>query len=466
MSSRKRMSSLVHFVSGIVSFGPTTSIIDPTSMRRSLLLLLPLLLVLPLRAQDAPHAFIGATLYPIDQAPIDDGVLLVQEGRITAVGARGTVEIPDAATRHDVAGKVLMPGFVDTHSHVGRVQGGDRSGPLHPDVRTLDAIDVRHSSMQRARAGGITTVNVMSGSGHLMSGQTTYLKLRQGMTIDDLLLCDDPLTDICGGMKMANGTNSLRDAPFPGTRAKSAALVRQLFVDAEAYCEQQGDGEDDGKRNLGKEALCEVLDGRRVVHFHTHRHDDVLTVLRLAEEFGFRVVLHHVSEAWKVADEMAAAEVPASIIVLDSPGGKLEAVDIRFENGAVLEEAGVDVAYHTDDFITDSRLFLRSAAFGVRAGMSQEGALAALTLAGARMLDMAHRVGSLTPGKDADFVVLSGDPLSVYTKVEQTWVEGQKVFDRADPDDLKYATGGYGVYDDGTTYHHHAPAPSVDSARR
>jgi imidazolonepropionase-like amidohydrolase len=437
-------------------------------MRRFFFLFLALGLAAPLWAQDVPQAFVGATLYPIDQPPIEDGVLVVHEGRIAAVGARGEVDLPEAAERHDLTGKVLMPGFVDTHSHVGRVQGGDRSGPLHPDVRTLDAIDVRHSSVERARAGGITTVNVMSGSGHLMSGQTTYLKLRDGTTIDALLLCDDPLNDVCGGMKMANGTNSLREAPFPGTRAKSAALVRQLFVDAQEYCADASDeeaAETRASRDLGKEALCEVLDGRRVVHFHTHRHDDVLTVLRLADEFGFRVVLHHVSEAWKVADEIAAADVPASIIVLDSPGGKLEAVDIRFENGAVLEKAGVDVAYHTDDFITDSRLFLRSAAFGVRAGMSREAALEALTLAGARMLDVADRVGSLTPGKDADLVVLSGDPLSVYTNVEQTWVEGEKVFDRSNPEDRAYATGGYGVYDDGATYHHLAPATNGQSRR-
>jgi imidazolonepropionase-like amidohydrolase len=171
------------------------------------------------------------------------------------------------------------------------------------------------------------------------------------------------------------------------------------------------------------------------------------------------VVLHHVSEAWKVADEIAAANVPASIIVLDSPGGKQEAVDIRYVNGVALEEAGVDVAYHTDDLITDSRLFLRSAGFGVRAGMSREAALEAMTLAGARMLGLADRIGSLEIGKDADFIVLSGDPLSVYSHVEQTWVEGQKVFDRSDPDDRPYATGGYGVYDDpGALHDHHAPS--------
>ncbi|NBB73334.1 MAG: amidohydrolase family protein [Bacteroidetes bacterium] len=417
------------------------------------------------QAQSRPHVYQGATLYPIAEAPIENGVLIVQDGTIQAVGAAGTVDVPNDAVTHDVSGKVIMPGLVDTHSHVGRVEGGDGSAPLHPGVRTLDAVDVRHSSIDRARAGGITTVNVLSGSGHLMSGQTTHLKLREGGTINDLLLCANPLTDICGGLKMANGTNPQGDSPpFPGTRAKTAALARELFIEAQAYQQKRQQAADDPatsrpERDLGMEALVEVLEGERIVHFHTHRHDDILTVLRLKEEFGFEVVLHHVSEAWKVADEIAAADVPASIIVLDSPGGKQEAVDIRYVNGVALEEAGVDVAYHTDDLITDSRLFLRSAGFGVRAGMSREAALEAMTLAGARMLGLADRIGSLEMGKDADFIVLSGDPLSVYAHVEQTWVEGQKVFDRSDPDDRPYATGGYGVYDDpGALHDHHAPS--------
>jgi imidazolonepropionase-like amidohydrolase len=438
-------------------------------MIRSLFSLLSALLLLslagpPVQAQSRPHVFRGATLYPIAEAPIENGVLVVQDGAIQAVGADGTVDVPNDAVAHDVSGSVIMPGLVDTHSHIGRVEGGDGSAPLHPGVRTLDAVDVRHSSINRARAGGITTVNLLSGSGHLMSGQTTHLKLRDGGTIDELLLCGNPLTDICGGLKMANGTNPQDDDPsFPGSRAKSAALARELFVEAQAYQQkmEQADESDSSmpERDLGMEVLVEVLEGERIVHFHTHRHDDILTVLRLQDEFGFEVVLHHVSEAWKVADEIAAANVPASIIVLDSPGGKQEAEDIRYINGAALEEAGVDVAYHTDDLITDSRLFLRSAAFGVRAGMSREVALEAMTLAGARMLGLANRVGSLEEGKDADFIILSGDPLSVYSHVEQTWVEGQNVFDRSDPDDRPYATGGYGVYDDpGALHDHHAPS--------
>lgn len=403
-------------------------------------------------AQDVPLALTGATVVPIAGPPIENGVLLVEDGAIVAVGAAGSVEIPDAATVRDLTGKVLLPGFVDTHSHVGRVEGGDSSSALHPEVRVLDAVDVRADSFRRALAGGITTVNVLSGSGHLMSGQTVYLKLRPDpRSIDDWLFCDDPLTDVCGGMKMANGTNPIRDdPPFPGTRAKSAALVRELFVEAQDYrAKLQAAADDPDKapdRNLGLEAVLEIFDGERIVHNHTHRHDDVLTALRLGEEFGYVPVLHHVSEGWKVAEEIAAAGAPASIIVIDSPGGKHEAVDLRWETGRILEEAGVDVAFHTDDYITDSRLFLRSAGLAVRAGMSEAKALEGLTLAGARMLGLEDRVGSLEPGKDADFVILSGDPLSIFTKVEETWVEGRKVFDRSDPQDRAFAVGGEGVY--------------------
>lgn len=401
-------------------------------------------------AQQQPHVFRGATIYPIEGEKIDNGVLVVHNGTITAVGPMENVSIPADAVAVDVGGKVIMPGLVDTHSHIGRGSGGDRSAALHPDVRILDAIDVRDDSFKKALAGGITTVNVMPGSGHLMSGQTAYLKLRPANVIDDMLFCSDPQKGICGGLKMANGTNSIGERPFPGTRAKSAAMVRQLFLKAQEYRSKlqaaKGDTTKLPKRDLEMETLVQVLEGKRIVQHHTHSAYDIITVLRIAKEFGFRVVLHHVSEAWKVAKEIAEAGAMCSAIMIDAPGGKLEAAELSYETGAILEKAGVVVAFHTDDSITDSRLFLRSAAFGVRAGMSRQKALESLTLAGAKMMDLDARVGSLKPGKDADFIVLSGDPLSVYTHIEQTWVEGVKRYDRANPDDRKFAVGGYRVF--------------------
>jgi imidazolonepropionase-like amidohydrolase len=397
------------------------------------------------------HAFTNARILPVSGPVVERGTLVVRDGRIVAVGA--SVAVPAGAETHDLAGKTIMPGLVDTHSHIASPSGGDSSAPIQPEVRVLDSVNVRSSGIRRAQAGGITTVNVMPGSGHLLSGQTLYLKLRQGGVVDDYLITL-PDGRIAGGLKMANGTNSIRatGGPFPGTRAKSASLVREQFVKAQEYrAKLRAAGDDESKRparDLAMEALVEVLDGRRTVHFHTHRHDDILTVLRLAEEFGFKPVLQHVSEGWKVADQIAKAGLPASIIVIDSPGGKIETVEVDFRTGGVLEKAGVNVGFHTDDYITDSRLFLRSAGIAVRAGMSRDKAIYAMTMAGARMLGLDSRIGTLEAGKDADFIVLSGDPLSVYAHVEQTWVEGRKVFDRAAADDRKVATGGYGVLRD------------------
>ncbi len=406
--------------------------------------------LIPAAATAETRAFVGARLLPVVGPAIEDGVLVVVDGKISAIGARDEIVYPRDAEVVDLSGKTIVPGLVDTHSHIGGVGAADGSGPIQPGVRVMDSIDVRSPGFRRAVAGGITTVNVMPGSGHLSSGQTVYLKLRtrraEAFTIDELLILDAN-GNPTGGLKMANGTNSQRDKPFPGTRGRSAYLVRKAFLDAQDYQRRLKDPDPTKRpaRDLDLETLVEVLEGRRMVHHHTHRADDIMTVLRLKQEFGFRVVLHHVSEAWKVADEIAAAGVGCSAIVIDSPGGKIEARELSLETGAVLERAGVDVAFHTDDWITDSRLFARSAALAVRAGMSRDKALEALTLAGARMLDLADRVGSLEVGKDADFVILDGDPFALRTRVQETWVEGTKVFDLEDPADRLHAEGGYGA---------------------
>ncbi len=404
--------------------------------------------------QEKPVAYINAKIIPIVGAPIEQGILLVQNGKITAVGDARTVRLSSDVQIVDLKGKIIMPGLVDTHSHIGEGSGADGSSPIQSDVRLLDGLNPRAGSLQRAQSGGLTTVNVMPGSGHLNSGQTLYIKLRDGaVKVDDLLIWD-AAGKYMGGIKFANGTNPIRPGGgnFPGTRAKSAALVREHFVKAQEYRKRVlAAGDDKTKlppRDLAMEAMMEVLDGKRTVHFHTHRHDDILTVLRLKQEFGFKLVLQHVSEAWKVADEIAKAKVPSSIIMIEAPGGKLETMDVSMTNGAALEKAGALAGFHTDDYITDSRLFLRSAGLAVRNGMSREKALYGMTMAGAIMLDLQDRVGSLETGKDADFIVLSGDPLSVYTHVLQTYVEGKKVFDRNNAADYLIATGGFGATSD------------------
>ncbi|MEO7146218.1 MAG: amidohydrolase family protein [Bryobacteraceae bacterium] len=428
---------------------PQSGTIDKSVIMRIHFALIPLLLAATCaHAQSAPVAFTGARVIPIDGPEIPNGVLVVENGKITAVGPAASVAIPADATRIDASGKIIMPGLIDSHSHIGAPEGADSSSPIQPDVRVLDSINVRDATIEKARAGGITTANVMPGSGHLLSGQTLFLKLRPARTIDDLLILL-PDGRIAGGMKMANGTNSRRPPPFPGTRAKSVALVREQYIKAQEYRNKirlaAGDRTKMPPRDLAMEGLVEVLDGKRTVMFHTHRDDDILSVLRLAGEFHFRVVLHHASDAWMVAPEIKAAGVPVSLTVLDSPGGKLEAKDVNMKTAAILERAGILVGFNTDDSITDSRLFLRSAALGVRGGMSREKALYGVTMANARMLDLDSRIGSLAPGKDADFILLSGDPLSVYTHVLETWIDGAKVFDRSVPKDRLFATGGYGA---------------------
>ncbi len=398
-------------------------------------------------AQDRAIAFTGARILTMSGETIENGTMVIKGGTIVAVG--GDVAIPADAERRAMDGRVIMPGIVDTHSHIGQVAGADGSGPIQPEVRAMDSIDPLAPSIAKARAGGVTTANIMPGSGHLMSGQTFYMKLRQGRTIEDVAF---QMKDgaALGGMKMANGTNPMGGSGFPGTRAKSASLVREAFVDAKTYCE--GDRK---TRDLAKDALCEVLSGDRLVHFHTHRADDIMTVLRLKREFGFDVLIQHGTETWKVAEELARAGVPVSNITLDSPGGKLETVDLKMDNAAILERAGVLVSIHSDDPIVDSRMMLREAALAVRGGMSREGALRALTINGAKQMRLDARVGSLEVAKDADFMVLDGDPLSTYTHVLETWVEGDRLFDRSRPEDLLMATGGYGAGSPMEAAHHH-----------
>ncbi len=401
----------------------------------------------PAAAQDRAIAFTGARILTMAGEPIEDGVLVIKDGKILAAGSNVTV--PADAERRAMDGRVIMPGIVDTHSHIGQVAGADGSGPIQPEVRALDSIDPMSPNIDKARAGGVTTANIMPGSGHLMSGQTFYMKLRKGRTVEDIAF---QMKDgaALGGMKMANGTNPMGGSGFPGTRAKSASLVREALVEAKAYC-----GGDRKKRDLAKDALCEVLSRERLVHFHTHRADDIMTVLRLKREFGFDVLIQHGTETWKVAEELAKAGVPVSNITLDSPGGKLETVNLKMDNAGILERAGVLVSIHSDDPIVDSRVLLREAALAVRGGMSRDGALRALTINGAKQMRLDARVGSLEVGKDADFIVLDGDPLSTYSHVVETWVEGSKLFDRSRPEDLLMATGGFGAGSPMEASHHH-----------
>lgn len=418
---------------------------------------------LPARA-DAPVAFRGTRIMTASGPVFEPGTLVVWDGKIVDVGPDASVTIPPGAAVRDLRGRVIIPGLVDTHSHLGVAtrplidsDGNEMTGAVQSVVRALDALNPFDPGFRMATAGGITTANVMPGSGNVIGGQTIYVKLR-GHTPEQMWIAAE---GVLGGLKMANGENPKRaygsKGQPPGTRMKVAALQRAEFLKAQNYLEKwdafekkRAGGEADAKppdRDLSLEPLVEVLRRQRTVHFHTHRADDILTVLRLKQEFNFELVIQHGTESYKVVDEIARHNVPVSMTIVDSPGGKAEVVNFIEECGAELHQAGIKVLVNTDDPVTESRFFLRTAAVTVRGGLPEQEALRAVTLYPAQAMHLNHRLGSLEKGKDADFVVLSGPPFSVYTRVLETYIDGRKVFDLNDASQRPYQTGGWGVAD-------------------
>ena len=433
----------------------------------TLALSLPVVLILTpsgAAAADRTIAYRGSRILTAAGAPIDKGVLLVRGDKIIAVGAEADMPIPDDAKSIDLGGKTIIPGLVDTHSHIGiwprphvaaHNDGNEGSGPVQSALRALDAIQPDDPGIRMAVAGGVTTANIMPGSANVIGGQTVYVKLR-GRTIEDMRVASK---SVLGGLKMANGENPKRwnyegRKMAPATRMKVAALQREQFTKAREYLRQwerfrkakaEGKEVPQPEVDLALEPLVEVLQHKRTVHFHSHRADDLMTAIRLAKEFHFELVLQHGTEGYRIVDELVRAKIPVSLTLVDSPGGKLEVAGLLEENAAILDKAGIKVAINTDDSITESRFFLRTGAIAVRGGMSEEAALRALTLHGAQMLHLDDRLGSLVKGKDADFVVLSGAPFSVYTQVLQTYIDGKCVFDRGRERDWSYQAGGFAL---------------------
>jgi imidazolonepropionase-like amidohydrolase len=384
-------------------------------------------------------AIVGGRVVPVAGAPVEDGVVLVRDGRIEAVGR--DLRVPEGAERVDAAGKVVLPGLVDAHVHLGVHSEGDgwagqdtneMTDPVTPHVRALDAINPADLGFADAVAGGVLTVNVNPGSGNPIGGQSAAVR-SAGRTVDEMVLRAP------SGMKSALGENPKRvygeRKQLPSTRLGTAAVIRDALVKAANYLAKRDRGEADGplERDLRWEALGLVLEGEIPWRQHCHRADDIATALRLAGEFGYRLVIDHGTEAVLLADRLAERGVPVLVGPLLTSRSKVELRNRSLANPARLAAAGVELGIITDHPVIPVHLLHVQAALAVREGLDPADALRAVTLTPARVLGLDDRLGSLEPGKHATLCVWSGDPLDARSRIEAAWIEGRQVFG-ADPD--------------------------------
>ena len=390
--------------------------------------------------QDDVLAIVGGTVLTMAGETIENGTVVVRDGRIAAVGRR--VRPPRDAHVIDAAGRYVVPGIIDAHSHIA-AEGGINEGSLAVTsmVRVADVVDPTDIGIYRALAGGVTTINVLHGSANPIGGQNQVLKLRWGQDADGMRFEGAP-----PGIKFALGENPKRSRSFgqgprryPATRMGVLDVIRQAFTEAAEYqaawarhreAEAAGDRSRPPARDLELEALVEILEGRRLVHAHSYRADEILQLLRLAEELGFRIAtLQHVLEGYRVADEIAAHGAGASTFS-DWWAYKIEAYEAIPYNAALMTDRGVVVSINSDD-AEEMRHLNHEAAKAVKwGGLSDEQALALVTINPAKQLQIEDRVGSIEVGKDADLVIYDGHPLSSYAVVQTTLVDGNVYFDR------------------------------------
>ncbi|MGH9750213.1 MAG: amidohydrolase family protein, partial [Candidatus Polarisedimenticolia bacterium] len=394
----------------------------------------------PPPARSAPSGAIlirNGTILTVTRGTLEGGDLLLRDGKIAAVG-RG-LQAPAGATVLDATGRYVMPGIVDTHSHMGvypwpeveaNSDGNELTDPITPWIRAIDSVWTEDPAFERARAGGVTTVQVIPGSGNLIGGEGVTLKLRPGADVGRMVLEGAPR-----GIKMALGENPKRvygsRDKSPSTRMGNMALFREAFAAARDYgakrdawrAKKEADRGAPPDRDLKMEALFDVLEGRVRVHVHSYRKDEILRFLAIADEFGFKVAsFQHGLEAYKIAAELARRDIAVATFS-NWWGYKVEAWDGIPHNAAILARAGVRVSIHSDSGNLIQRLYTE-AAVAARYGLSEEDALKAITINPASALGLAERIGSLETGKDADVAIFSRHPLDVYTLVETTIIDG------------------------------------------
>lgn len=379
------------------------------------------------------------------QGTLEDADLLVQHGKVVTIG-KG-LAAPAGAVEIDATGKHVTPGLIDCHSHaaiVGDVNEG--TNIITAEVRIRDVVNSESINLYRELAGGLTAANLLHGSANSIGGQNAVIKLRWGADPEALLLAGAP-----EGIKFALGENpkqsnwGVENKRYPQTRMGVEQSIRERFLAALDYkrawdeynkkASDKASGAIPPRRDLQLDAIVEILDGKRLVHSHSYRADEILMLMHLAEQFGFRVAsFQHVLEGYKVADEMARHGAGASSFS-DWWAYKYEVVDAIPYNGSLMAQRGVVVSFNSDDSELARRLNTEAAKAVRYGGMSEVEALKLVTINPAIQLHVQDEVGSLEPGKDADFVIWNGHPLSNYSLAEQTWIDGRKYFDRAE--DLK-----------------------------
>ena len=378
-------------------------------------------------------------IHTVAGPPLENSLILVENGKIKAVGKN--LDVPPGIEVIDARASVITPGLIDAHSHLGifelgmgwEGQDGDETSDTlaFPQVRAIDAINPFDGAFPAALSAGVTTAMVSTSSLSLISGQTLVLKTPPKPVIDDMVI-QNP-----AGLKMALGENPKRENAlshnrYPKTRLGLAATIREALVAAQNYGQELAHAAKNGgrpvPRDLGLEALAGLLHGEYPIHMHVHRADDIVTAVRIAREFNVRLVLHHATEAYKVVDFLVHHRVPIAYGPFIFWKRKAELRDLDPAGVRAVMEAGLKVAIITDHPVVPIQFLMFNAMAVIRAGLSPELALKALTLYPAEILGLGNRLGSLEPGKDADLVIHSGDPFASDTRVEAVYVDGQRVW--------------------------------------